>query len=70
MKNLATKAFNDLTDKQRQVWTLVMRDCLTETAAGRVLAISRDAVHNRLRKAKVRYAKYIRHMQRKESNYA
>ncbi len=56
---LKQKAFNNLTAKQRQVWTLVMQGHMTEEATGRLLGISRDSVHNRLIKAKARFIKYI-----------
>lgn len=58
--NLAVKAFNHLTLKQQAVWALVMQDCLTEYSAAKVLGISRDAVHDRLNKAKRSYRKFIK----------
>lgn len=58
--NLAVKAYNHLTFKQQAVWVLVMQDCLTEYSAAIVLGISRDAVHDRLGKAKRRYKKFIK----------
>jgi DNA-directed RNA polymerase specialized sigma24 family protein len=67
MSKLALAAFNNLTFKQQAVWLLKMQDNLTEIATARLLGISRDAVHNRLWKAKIRYERYIRRMQRKQS---
>ncbi len=57
---LKQRAFNNLTAKQRQVWTLVMQDFMTEEATGRLLGISRDAVHNRIIKARARFVNYIK----------
>jgi DNA-directed RNA polymerase specialized sigma24 family protein len=58
--NLALKAFNQLTNKQKDVWRLVMQECKTEYAAADLLGITRDAVHDRINKAKRRYKKFIR----------
>jgi DNA-directed RNA polymerase specialized sigma24 family protein len=56
---LSDKAFRNLTKKQREVWELVMRDFQTQKKAAVVLGISRDALKDRLNKAKKRYTKFI-----------
>ena len=56
---LADRAFNNLTLKQQQVWGPVMRDCLTEYSTAKLLGLTRDAVHDRLNKARRRYKKFI-----------
>lgn len=58
MRN-SEKAFNSLTPKQQEVWGPVMQDCLTEYATAKMLNISRDAVHDRLNKARKRYKRFI-----------
>lgn len=57
---LQEKAFNHLTDKQKAVWGPVMQDCLTEYATAKLLGISRDAVHDRLNKARRRFKVFVR----------
>jgi DNA-directed RNA polymerase specialized sigma24 family protein len=56
---LSDKAFRNLTKKQREVWELVMRDFQTQAKASATLGISRDALKDRLNKAKKRYTKFI-----------
>lgn len=58
--NLANRAFNNLTDKQKEVWRCIMRDCKSEYTTGKLLGISRDAVHDRLNKARRRYQQFIK----------
>jgi DNA-directed RNA polymerase specialized sigma24 family protein len=57
--NIKDKAFKDLTDKQREVWILVMQRYFTEHEAAKHLGLTRDAVHDRLNKARRRFTKYI-----------
>lgn len=63
--NLAQKAFNSLTPKQREVWGPIMQDCLTEYSTATLLGISRDAVHDRLNKAKRRFKRFIKEAKKK-----
>lgn len=58
--DLATKAYRQLTKKQRAVWDLVMKDCLTQYTAAIVLKTTRNAVKDRLTKAKRSYTKFIK----------
>lgn len=58
--NLPHRAFNQLTNKQKTVWQLVLQDCLSEYQAAKYLRITRDAVHDRLNKARRSYKKFIR----------
>lgn len=58
--NLATMAYRSLTKKQKEVWDLVMKDCLTQYTAAVVLKTTRNAVKDRLTKAKKRYTKFIK----------
>ncbi len=60
MFDLAISAFNSLTHKQRNVWQLHMRDGKSEYETAKMLKISRDAVHDRLNKARKRYKKFIK----------
>jgi DNA-directed RNA polymerase specialized sigma24 family protein len=69
MLDLTVEAFNHLTIKQQVVWILKMQQGLTEKTTAKLLGISRDAVHNRLLKARFRYTRYIQRIQRKEANY-
>lgn len=58
--DLATMAYRSLTKKQKEVWDLVMKDCLTQYTAAIVLKTTRNAVKDRLAKAKKRYTKFIK----------
>ena len=57
---LANKAVDALTQKQRDAWYLVMQQCYSERDAAKLLKISRDALHDRLNKARVSVKRYIR----------
>jgi DNA-directed RNA polymerase specialized sigma24 family protein len=59
MQTLSDKALEHLTDKQQQVWHLVMRDFRTQAEAAKIIGITRDALKDRLAKAKRRYTKFI-----------
>lgn len=60
MELLAVRAFNALTLKQQQVWIKHMQECKSEYTTAKELKISRDAVHDRLNKAKRRYKAFIK----------
>ena len=57
---LANKAIDSLTQKQRDAWYLVMQQCYSERDAAKMLKISRDALHDRLNKARASVKRYIR----------
>lgn len=59
---ISQKAYNRLTKKQKEVWGPVMQDCLTEYVTAQMLGITRDAVHNRLIKARKRYTTFLKGM--------
>lgn len=61
---LADRAFNSLTQKQKDVWEPIMRDCLTQYTTAVLLGISREAVKDRLNKAKKRFKTFIKENKR------
>lgn len=56
---LSQDAYSQLTDKQKEVWDLVMRQGLSEEQAAEKLETSRPAVQNRLRGAKAKFTNFI-----------
>lgn len=59
MLDAKEKAFKSLTPKQQRVWNLYMRRGLSEYETAKVLNITRDAVHDRLNKARRRFLKTL-----------
>jgi DNA-directed RNA polymerase specialized sigma24 family protein len=57
---LMDEAFDLLSDKQKEVWQLCMRDGLSEREAGSALGISHIAVHKRLSSAKLTVQNFLR----------
>jgi DNA-directed RNA polymerase specialized sigma24 family protein len=55
----AKEAFKELTPSQKKVWRLCRQKGLSEEKAGCVLAISRDAVHQRLICAEKKFKKHL-----------
>ena len=68
MSELSEKAVRALTPKQQEVWVLCMRESKSQYRAARILGITRDAVKDRLTKAKKQFRKYINEQTRIEQN--
>ncbi len=62
------RAFNSLTKKQQEVWGPIMQDCLTQYTTAVMLGISRDAVKDRLNKAKKHFRAFLIEAQRISQN--
>lgn len=60
---LAQEAFEQLTDKQKEVWQLIMRDQCSQTDAAIRLNITQQAIEKHLRYAKAKYTEYLRSKQ-------
>lgn len=58
--SLRNQAYLQLTEKQKEVWDLCMRQGQTENQAAISLKISRTTVQDRLNAAKIRFAEYLR----------
>lgn len=56
---LQDQAFRALTPKQQSVWELVMQNFYTQAKAAKKLHISREAVKDRLNKAKKRFTQFV-----------
>lgn len=52
-------AYEQLTEKQKEVWRLVMQDFYSEADVARKLGISREAVNKRLHGARESYKTYL-----------
>ena len=60
LKDVAIKAVNSLTSKQRVVWIMCMRNGRSQSFAARQLGLTRSAIYDRLKHARKRYIKFIR----------
>jgi len=60
MEPIQIRAVRALTPKQKAVWKLVMQQYITEREAATMLGISRDAVHDRLNKARRSFTKFVK----------
>lgn len=66
-KTARQKAYASLTDKQKEVWGLVMRDGRSEHEAALVLGLSRTTVMDRLIGAKNKFSTVLRQHQEKHA---
>lgn len=60
MMNIASEAFDHLTEKQKAVWVPIMLECRSQYETAALLGIKRPAVRDRITKAKKAYTKYIK----------
>jgi DNA-directed RNA polymerase specialized sigma24 family protein len=59
------EAYCSLTDKQKAVWDCIMQRGISEYSTAAELGISRDAVHDRINKARAAYKKFIKQQKAK-----
>ncbi len=66
MKHLeiVEEAYLMLTDKQREVWDLHMRLGMSEYKTADTLKITRNAVHDRLNKARAAFKRNVKELKR------
>jgi predicted DNA-binding protein (UPF0251 family) len=65
---LQDRAFKSLTVKQQEVWGPIMQGCLTQYATALLLGISRNAVKDRLTKAKKHFRAFLIEQNRMKQN--
>lgn len=54
------EAFDQLTPKQQEVWTLVMREQVSQTDAATKLGVTRETLKTHLSRAKLKFTDYLR----------